>query len=379
MYKVQPYVDNNNNDKYHLLDCDNNYVPVPEVESFLQYSALRGFSPFTLEAYAYDLMHYYNYCRKRGIDPLHMKDSHNVMDTFKNFTTELITRKHKHDDNIVAVEKPARTATTVNRIMSTVFNFYHYLSYTNMAELPSVFNASRMVRSRNFLSELVRARLHHYNLFLMKTEKHPVKYITREQFETLFDNCHTLRDKLIISLMFEGGLRCGEVCGIHVADLCDIDHGILHIVPRDNNINKARVKNHAKGKIKLSGFLSSMLTAYVVDRKYKSDYLFIIEKGENAGSPITRRTVTDLCKSLSKRTGMHIHPHMFRHGFAVEKIQDGWELFEVQSYLRHKNPASTTIYAEFTDEAKLKRMQEFNKTHGLDITWEDFDYVTEDI
>ena len=68
---------------------------------------------------------------------------------------------------------------------------------------------------------------------------------------------------------------------------------------------------------------------------------------------------------------------MLRHGFAVEKIEDNWELFEIQSYMRHKVPTSTTLYAEFTDQAKINRMQEFNKTHGLEITWEDLDYVEE--
>ena len=375
MYKVQPYEDTNHNEYYHLLNCKD-FSIVPEAESFFKHAKLRDFSPNTLAAYAYDLMQYYNYCESIGADPLHLNDGRNMMEMFENFTAYLLTRKN--GGNVVSIDKPARTNTTVNRIMSTIISYYHYLSFTNLAEIPSIFQTSRMVRNRNFLSELVKCKVQHYNYFIMKTQKRPIKYITREQYDMLLDACHTLRDKIIVSLMYEGGLRCSEVCGIHIEDLCDIEHGIIHIVPRDNNINGARVKNHARGDIVVPRYIINMITEYITNRENDFDYLFITTRGSKKGCPLTRRNVTKLFNALSKRVGLKsVHPHMLRHGYAIEKIEDGWELFEVQSYLRHKNPASTLVYAEFTDQAKIERMQDFYKTHGIDLKLEDFDYVEE--
>lgn len=373
MYKVQPYTNKFGNDSYYLLDCNNNYKIVPEVDSFLQYAELRKFSPHTIQAYAYDLMHFYNYCESVKTDPLHLDSSRNMLNTFSMFASYLLT--HKNNDNIVSIDKPARTGSTVNRIMSTIYNYYRYLSYTNLAPIPLALTGTSIAYRRNFLSELIHAKIQNYNLFRMKTGKKNIKYITREQFWKLFNACHSLRDKLIVAMLFEGGLRCSEVCGIHIEDLAEIEHRILRIVPRDNNINKARVKNHAKGNIYLPQYVINMIVEYISDRREDSDYLFLTTQGSKAGSPITRRNVTRLFEQLTKRTGIDAHPHMLRHGFAVEKIADGWDIFEVQRYLRHKNPTSTETYAEFTDEAIVKRMNEFYTTHGLEM--EDLDYVKE--
>ena len=372
MYKVQPYFDENNNEQYHLLNCYD-FSIVPEVESFLKYSRMKNFSPNTLAAYAYDLMLYYNYCEKTGIDPLHLDTNKNLMDLFTNFSSYLLTRK---GGNVISIDKPVRSETTVNRIMNTVFTYYRYLSYANLAEIPSVFKATHMVRSRSFLSELVRCKIQNYNLFRIKTHQQPIKYITRDQYKILLTACNSIRDKIIVALLFEGGLRVSEVCGIHIEDLRDIDHGRLYIEPRDNNINRARVKNHARGVIGLPPYLIDMITYYVTNKVDKSDYLLTVTKGYKNGYPISRRNVTKLFNALTRRTGITVHPHMLRHGFAVEKIKD-WELFEVQSYMRHKVPTSTALYAEFTDQSKMERVQEFNKTHESDLTLEDISYVEE--
>ena len=379
MYKVQPYNDEHGNEQYHLLDCNNNYVIVPEVESFLNYANLRNFSPFTIQAYVYDLLHFYNYCESIGVNPLHLETGKNMMDIFTGFSHYLLTRKN--GSKAISFDKPARASSTINRIMSTIYNFYRYLSYANLAKLPEVFKATRIERNHNFLSELVHAKLQHYNLFRLQSPQKPIKYVTRIQYDELISACCSMRDKLIVALLFEGGLRVGEVCGLHLEDLCDIDHGIVHIIPRDNNVNGARVKNHAKGSIYLPPDITSMMIEYVSNKTDGSDYLFTSTKGYKAGSPLTTHNITRLFNELSKRTGITAHPHMLRHGFAVEKIEDNWQLHEVQSYLRHKDPTSTAIYAEFTDTAKIKRMQKFYKQHGFYITADDIkdlEFVLED-
>ena len=63
------------------------------------------------------------------------------------------------------------------------------------------------------------------------------------------------------------------------------------------------------------------------------------------------------------KTGIKVHPHMLRHGFAQEKLEAGWQLEQIQAYLRHKNPTSTEIYAQFTDALKISKMQEFEEVY----------------
>lgn len=370
MYKVQPYI-KDNKEQYHLLDCNNNYSIVPEADKFFEFNTLRNFSPCSLQAYAYDLMHYYNYCNIKHIDPLHLGDNRQIMETFTGFAKYLLTDKK----NIRIIDKPARKATTVNRIMSTIYNYYRYLSYCNLCDMPDIF-ATRITHQRNFLSEMVKSKVSNYNLFRFKTDKNSIKYITREQYQLLLTACITLRDKIIVALLFEGGLRRGEVCGIHIDDLAELDHGIIKIVPRDDNKNHARVKNLAAGEIRIPNYVVNMITDYLTTRKGQSDYLFTVTKGATTGEPITTKTVTNLFIFLTHRTGIKVHPHMLRHGFAVEKLSSGWELFEIQSYLRHKVPTSTALYAEFTDQAKIKRMEDFYKSHNIETG--EYDYALDD-
>ena len=239
--------------------------------------------------------------------------------------------------------------------------------------MPDIY-ISRNVRQRNFLSEIVRDKVKNYNLFRVKDKKKELKYITRDQYKILLSACNTLRDKILLALLFEGGLRSGEACGIHIEDLSQLGEGIIQIVPREDNINGARVKNYSGGSIYIPKYVVDMITEYISTRTIKSEYLFIKAKG-NEGSPIDHHNVTQLFISLSKRTGINVHAHMLRHGFAVEKLSgpEHFQLFEIQAYMRHKVPTSTAIYAQFTDSEKVRRMKEFYDTHNIET--EEYDYV----
>lgn len=50
---------------FQLLDKGNH--PIEEVEGFLRHLAVRGCSPNTVEAYAYDLLHFYSFLGKKKL------------------------------------------------------------------------------------------------------------------------------------------------------------------------------------------------------------------------------------------------------------------------------------------------------------------------
>lgn len=50
---------------------------------------------------------------------------------------------------------------------------------------------------------------------------------------------------------------------------------------------------------------------------------------------------------------------MLRHGFATEKLEAGWQMVDIQAYLRHKNISSTQIYANYSNELKKEIMRNF--------------------
>jgi integrase/recombinase XerD len=54
--------------------------------------------------------------------------------------------------------------------------------------------------------------------------------------------------------------------------------------------------------------------------------------------PLTRHGVLQLVKRLGKKAGvLNVHPHRFRHTFAVEFLPNGGNVFELQQLLDHSN------------------------------------------
>ena len=58
---------------------------------------------------------------------------------------------------------------------------------------------------------------------------------------------------------------------------------------------------------------------------------------------------------------------MLRHGFATEKLEAGWQMMDIQAYLRHKNISSTQIYATYSNELKKEKMRQFFEKNQDDM------------
>ena len=67
--------------------------------------------------------------------------------------------------------------------------------------------------------------------------------LTDEEVTKLADACYTYRDRLIVMLLRETGVRRGELLGLHLVDVQDFDsRGRIRIVRRDDNPNGATAK-----------------------------------------------------------------------------------------------------------------------------------------
>ena len=57
------------------------------------------------------------------------------------------------------------------------------------------------------------------------------------------------------------------------------------------------------------------------------------------GYPMTEGTVQKICYRLSRRTGVHVHCHRFRHTFAVQMLKAGTDLRTLQRLMGHSDDA----------------------------------------
>ena len=120
--------------------------------------------------------------------------------------------------------------------------------------------------------------------------------MTSEEVKQIIDACHTKRDKLILMLMYEGGLRIGEVLSLRLEDIATWDNQI-HLTPRDVNVNEAYIKLRKERTIHVSKELMSLYTDYLVyeySEELEHDYVFISLKEGYFGKPLKYQSVLDL-------------------------------------------------------------------------------------
>ena len=82
-----------------------------------------------------------------------------------------------------------------------------------------------------------------------------------------------------------------------------------------------------------------------------------------------RDTIEDIIKRLGKKTGIPVHPHMFRHGIAVDMLEKGCDIVQIKDKLRHKSITTTSnIYAEVNDAAREDAMRTYYEKADTDFT-----------
>ncbi len=176
--------------------------------------------------------------------------------------------------------------------------------------------------------------------------------------------CTTYRDRLIIMLLRETGVRRGELLGLHLDDVKDLNvTGRIRIVRRSNP-NGAWAKG-AEREIPLLHNRETVLetfNAYLIEEYPKEaerlghGMLFVNLEGKNTGYPMSSIRLNKLFNQLHARTGIKAHPHLLRHTMATRMLQAGYLDQYVQQLLGHRSIVTTKdIYSHVLDEMKLEQ------------------------
>jgi site-specific recombinase XerD len=163
-----------------------------------------------------------------------------------------------------------------------------------------------------------------------------------------------LRDKAILELFFSTGLRVSELCGLN----------------RDLDLSRDEFSVRGKGEkvrvVFLSDAAKRAIKEYEKGRTDLDDALFV-QMGKNAKNApdlrITPRSIERMVKHYATKAGItrKVTPHIIRHSFATDLLENGADLRSVQALLGHQNIATTQVYTHITD----KHLREVHKQfHG---------------
>ena len=145
--------------------------------------------------------------------------------------------------------------------------------------------------------------------------------VTEQQLDILLEAAESLRDKCIVSLFFDSGLRLSELCAIKP---CDIDWS--------NNTIKVVVKGNREAKAAFTSRTAKLLQEHLVNNG--SDTVFDMKP----------RGIQDMLTRLSQKVGFPCNAHSFRRGFACHLHKRGLSTLSIMNLGRWSSLDMVTRY-----------------------------------
>jgi len=222
-----------------------------------------------------------------------------------------------------------------------------------------------LIALRSFLKYMHRRGIHALapeRIDLAKVPERSIDLISANELERLLDapegeNLSTLRDKALLELLFSTGLRVSEICSLS----------------RDIDLSKDEFSVRGKGEKVRVVFLSERakqaVKKYLDKRSDLDDALFISLSNRitlsdgNGLLRLTARSAERIVAKYAIKAGIDkkVTPHIIRHSFATDLLQNGADIRSVQAMLGHSNISTTQIYTHVTD----KHLRDIHKAfHG---------------
>jgi len=246
-------------------------------------------------------------CERRGYSPRTIESYTSCVLKFIAFSEKTIDKLSKQD----------------------ALNFLTYLSERKVAG--NTMNVYHMA-IRFFLEDIL-----HKNMKLnIKYSRRPIKmpeFLTKEEVKKLIGKIKNWKHRLMIEVLYGGGLRVNELLNLRVKDLL-VENGYGFI--RQGKGRKDRI-------FVLSKITQDKIKNLIeMEKLTAEDYLFITNRSER----YSERSVQEIVKraTLLAEINKNVHCHTLRHSFATHLIENGASLNEVQTMLGHKSPETSMIY-----------------------------------
>ncbi len=273
------------------------------IESFLNYLAYeKTYSTCTVTSYSHDLSKFEQFLKKEG-------------KTFQNVTYPDIR------DYLFFLKNCSYSSRTICRNISVLRTFFHYLNREKIRED----NPMELIQNPKEVKKLPKF------LYPNDLEKLLETPNLKEEKEC--------RDALILELLYATGLRVSELVSIKIEDIHPSEQTIKVL----GKGNKERYVFYGKRT-------QNLLNQYKFEER--KGYLFL-EKNR----PLTTNDIRKIINIYEKRAGlkMHVTPHMIRHTFATDLLNEGASLLTVKELLGHENLSTTSIYTHISNE-KLRQV-----------------------
>lgn len=280
------------------------------INDFIEYlKVIKKYSKYTMESYRKDIEDFYYFMDGNILNINH--------DDVSNYLGYLYDNKLNRN--------------SISRHLSSIRSFYNYLIHEDIVKV-------------NHFKEINNP----------KRNKSLPRYIKDNDLEKMFlifnlEDKLEQRNYLILEMLYATGIRVSELVNIKIKDINFYDNTI-----------KILGKGSKERIVIYGSFCANALDRYLNDGRQKllkidTDYLFLNKDGDK----ITERAIRKILNKIIEKAALDIHisPHMLRHTFATDMLNNGADLVSVKELLGHESLNTTSIYTHVSQE-QIKKVYE---------------------
>lgn len=300
------------------------------IDEFLLSCKVEGKSYGTIECYSDKLKGFYWYASN-----YHWPDDIASITTnhLREFLAYLRETPHRFNSTCPRAMKPCNS--------TTIQKYYRALSsLLNWSVSEGILETNPLIRIK-----------------VPKAEKKVVKALSVNEINQIImalgNTFDGIRNKAIILVLIDCGLRLGELLNIKTSDinmeqqLMKVDGKTGERIVRYGSTTAKALKKYMKIRSRVNGHNSS---------------LWLTRKGIT----LKDSSVETLFIKLRNKTGIHVHPHLLRHTFATLWLKNGGDSLMLQRLLGHTTLMMTNRYCQAVGcEYAIQTHKRFSPVDGM--------------
>jgi len=271
------------------------------------------------------IINFRRHLKRRNYSPHTVKYYLNILKQFVlwlDVAIEQVTDK-KIDAYIDYLHDKRMQPASINCYLAIIRVFYSYLKYEEQVKLTNPVKSGRRLR-------------------VPKPLPRPLR---EDQIDQFFDVIKSKRDWAMFRLMLR--------CGLRVEEVSDLTLGAIDLKQR--KIMVLNGKGRKDRVVYMSEDAANGLDSYLkLRRHYRIKKVFLVEKGDYKGKPISVRGIQKRIEYYAKKSGVTVCCHRLRHTMATQLLNADAEVETIQDLLGHNWITTTQRYCKVSN-VKVKR------------------------